>query len=180
MPKREVHTASDIAQLAVRFRETWREGQVLRSWLKSHATEIRELVRERDWSWENLGRALTEAGITYQTGAPWTGENLRRNLNRAEVPGKRELKLRRMVQPEPGPPDLESPLLGGAAAAPTGFNGKIAGVPVPNAPEFQIIRRAADKGAAPLEMASLPPKRPRPALTEAEIDAIVVGRSARR
>lgn len=175
MPKRETHTAKDISDLATLFRPSWRAGQVLRTWLRSHAKEIRELVRDKDWSWENLGRVLTEAGITYQTGTPWTGENLRRNLNRAELPGKREIKLQRMAAPEPPPTPL---------AAPPGIPAKLAGGigdgPAPATPEFQLIRRAVESGTAPLEVASLPRKQPRPKLTEAEIDAIVMGRSARR
>lgn len=175
MPKRETHTAKDISDLATHFRPSWREGQVLRTWLKSHAIEIRELVRDKDWSWENLGRVLTEAGITYQTGTPWTGENLRRNLNRAELPGKREIKLQRMAAPEPPPTPPAAP-----SAVPAKLTGGIGDIPAPTTPEFQLIRRAVDSGKAPLDVASLPRKRPRPTLTEAEIDAIVIGRSARR
>ena len=99
MAKRRNQTAEEIADLADRFRESWNEGRVLRSWLKAHADEILELAKNH-WSWENLGKALTSAGITYQTGTPWTGENLRRNLKRTLIPGKRELKLLRMG---PGP-----------------------------------------------------------------------------
>ena len=171
MPKRETHTAKDISDLATHFRPSWREGQVLRTWLKSHAIEIRDLVRDKDWSWENLGRVLTEAGITYQTGTPWTGENLRRNLNRAELPGKREIKLQRMAAPEP--PSAPS-------AIPAKLTGGIGDVQKPSTPEFQLIRRAVNSGKAPPEVASFPHKQPRPTLTEAEIDAIVIGRSARR
>lgn len=175
MPKRETHTARDISDLATHFRQSWREGQVLRSWLRSHATEIRELVRDKDWSWENLGRVLSEAGVTYSTGAPWTGENLRRNLNRAELPGKREIKLQRMSAPEPEPPSPAAPIAGAAV-----LRGGIGDTQKSPTPEFQLIRRPADSGKPPVDVASLPRKQPRPRLTEAEIDAIVIGRSTRR
>lgn len=169
MPRRRIHTAKDISDLATRLRETWCNGQILRSWLKTHANEILELFNDKDWSWENLGRALTEAGITYQTGTPWTGENLRRNLKRAQMPGKRELKLLRMQGPEsePPPPSPEPVPPGQGSQNST-------------TPEFQLIRRAVDAGKAPLALATLPPRRVRPALSDDEIHAIAMGRSAKR
>lgn len=172
MPRRCIHTAQDIADLATRLRETWSNGQILRSWLRTHANEILELLNDKDWSWENLGRALTAAGITYQTGTPWTGENLRRNLKRAQMPGKRELKLLRMQAPEPDPP---MPPMSPApiSQAPDARQNS-------TTPEFQLIRRAVDTGTAPVTLASLPPRRTRPALSDEEIHAIAMGRSAKR
>lgn len=169
MPRRRIHTAQDISDLATRLRETWSNGQILRSWLRTHANEILELFNDKDWSWENLGRALTEAGITYQTGTPWTGENLRRNLKRAQLPGKRELKLLRMVAPEQDPPlpSAPSPGLGVRQHQPA-------------APEFQIIRRAIDAGTMSPALTSLPLRRERPRLSDEEIHAIAMGRSAKR
>lgn len=174
MPKRETRIAKDISDLAALFGQSWREGQVLRSWLRSHAAEIRKLIRDKDWSWEDIGRALTEAGVTYQTGTPWTGENLRRNLSRAEIPGKREIKLQRMASPEPQGAAQSTQLVTPIRLS-NGANGS-----APAMPEFQLIRRVGDSSNAPSELPNPPTKRPRPALTEAEIDAIVIGRSARR
>lgn len=34
------------------------------------------MVRNESWSWEDIGRALTLAGIVYGSGAPWTGQHL--------------------------------------------------------------------------------------------------------
>ncbi len=174
MAKRRNQTSQDISELAARFRVAWNDGQVLRAWLKIHGPEIQELSKHGNWSWENLGKALTEAGITYQTGTPWTGENLRRNLLRAQQPGKREIKLQRQALPN-APEPAGAPAAVGLAAV--SVEGATPQMPVP---EFQLIRRAVDAGTAPLEVASLPRKRPRPVLTEDEIDAIAMGRSARR
>ena len=120
MTKRKNQTSQDISELAARFRAAWNTGQVLRSWLKIHGPEIQELAKTGHWSWENLGRVLTEAGITYQTGTPWTGENLRRNLLRAQLPGKRELKLLRGSDGPPEPAPEFSGVSGPASARSTG------------------------------------------------------------
>jgi hypothetical protein len=173
MTKRRNQTSQDISDLAERFRAAWNDGQVLRSWLKTHGPEILELSKHGNWSWDNLGKALTEAGITYQTGTPWTGENLRRNLRRTQIPGKRELKLLRMAAVEPAATPVNT------QAAPD-LSAGIAERQTPALPEFQLIRRAVDIGKAPVEAVRLPPKKPRPVLTEEEIDAIAIGRSARR
>lgn len=53
------HSQAEIEELARTFRETWSEGQVIRSWLRSHSEELRKLVREEDWSWANIGKALS-------------------------------------------------------------------------------------------------------------------------
>jgi hypothetical protein len=172
MTKRKNQTSQDISKLADRFRAAWNDGQVLRSWLRTHGPEILELSKHGNWSWDNLGNALTEAGITYQTGTPWTGENLRRNLRRTQIPGKRELKLLRMAaEPAATPVNMQTP---------PDLSVGIAERQTPAVPEFQLIRRAVDSSKAPPEVASLPPKRPRPVLSEEEIDAIAIGHLARR
>jgi hypothetical protein len=39
-------------------------------------------------SWDNIGKALTLAGIKFKTGNPWGGENLRRSVALALKPRK--------------------------------------------------------------------------------------------
>jgi hypothetical protein len=182
MTKRKNQTSQDISELAARFRAAWNTGQVLRSWLKIHGPEIQELAKTGHWSWENLGRVLTEAGITYQTGTPWTGENLRRNLLRAQLPGKRELKLLRGSDgpPEPAPSSPASPAPP-VREAPAALRAGIASErPGPAVPEFELIRRAIETGKAPVELASLSPRRARRNLSPDELRAIALGRSAKR
>jgi hypothetical protein len=48
------------------------------------------------------------------------------------------------------------------------------------APEFEIIRRAVDTGKAPLELATIPARRPRRNLSPEELHDIALGRSAKR
>lgn len=82
------HNDAEIERLAEKFRESWSEGQVIRSWLRQHSSELRKLVREEDWSWANIGRALSAAGIQFKTGKGWTGENVRRAVDLAMKPRK--------------------------------------------------------------------------------------------
>ena len=208
MAKHKNQTSQDISELATQFRAAWNEGQVLKSWLKIHGPEIQERAKTGQWSWENLGRAMTEAGITYQTGTPWTGENLRRNLLRAQQPGKRELKLLRGGR-EAAPEILDanqitSPLQDGAGAPPdasmeapqaspslsdalpshensvSAFRKPLPDLRRTGAPEFEVIRRAVETSKAPLELATLPARRPRRNLSPEELHDIALGRSAKR
>ncbi len=82
------HREADVEELAKKFREDWSEGEVIRSWLRRHGEELRNLVRNEDWSWENIGKALSLAGIQFKTGKGWTGENVRRAVDLAMKPKK--------------------------------------------------------------------------------------------
>jgi hypothetical protein len=136
------HSRADVETLAEKFREDWGEGQVIRSWLRRHGDELRNLVRHEDWAWVNIGKALSQAGIQFKTGKAWTGENVRRAVDLAMKP-----KKIRAAEPQtvsvPAPP-LSPPLLPAALsqARPS------------NEPEFRIIQRgpgaAANKDRSPL------------------------------
>ena len=79
----------DIAALADELRPLWRKGQPVLPWLRKHAPRLIELQRD-EWTWASLGKALTCAGITYQTNRPWDGEHLRVQVSRATRPLKRQ------------------------------------------------------------------------------------------
>jgi hypothetical protein len=88
MVYRRDHSRSDIETLAQKFRECWNTGELIRPWLRRHGEELRTLVRDEDWAWKNIGKALSLAGIAFKTGNPWTGENLRRSVALALKPRK--------------------------------------------------------------------------------------------
>jgi hypothetical protein len=88
MVYRRNHTQAEIEALAQSFLESWNEGQLIRPWLRRHGEEMRALVRDEDWAWDNIGKALTLAGIKFKTGNPWGGENLRRSVALALKPRK--------------------------------------------------------------------------------------------
>lgn len=131
MLKRD-HNDAEIENLAQKFRETWSEGQIIRSWLRNNSAELRKLVREEDWSWTNIGKALSAAGIQFQTGKGWTGENVRRAVDLAMKPRKARAGK---VQPPAAPTTISpSPL---AAVSPSRPAGE---------PEFKIIQRGPGVG----------------------------------
>ena len=81
-------TDEEIAALADQFRPLWRQNRTeLRPWLRKHGEALMQLVHD-DWSWDSVAAALNRAGITYQTGNPWTGYRLRRNCLTAKTPLK--------------------------------------------------------------------------------------------
>jgi hypothetical protein len=131
------HSQAEIEELAKSLRETWSKGQIIRSWLRRHSEELRKLVREEDWSWTNIGKALSAAGIQYNTGKGWTGENVRRAVDLATKP----------KQPRAGKLQVAV-----AAPVPASPRGVPASVPPPVArpagePEFRVITRRPGSAA---------------------------------
>ena len=121
------HTSLEIEALAARFHESWSEGQIIRSWLRNHGAELRKLIREEDWSWTNVGKALSLAGIQFKTNKRWTGENVRRAVDLAMKPKK--VRGDRSSAP---PPATSAPSFVPAASPPSRPAGE---------PEFKIIQR---------------------------------------
>ncbi len=89
-------TDAEIEALAEIFRPLWRQGDIMRPWLRQHHELLRSLVHG-EWSWAAVGAAMTKLGITYRTGKPWTEKGLRSELSRARMP----LKGYRQRQPKP-------------------------------------------------------------------------------
>jgi hypothetical protein len=126
------HRQADVEELAKKFREDWSEGEIIRSWLRRHSEELRGLVRQEDWSWENIGKALSLAGIQFKTGKGWTGENVRRAVDLAMKP-KKVRAGKSHAPPVPTAPPVSaispSPLSASPSPRPSGE------------PEFRIIQR---------------------------------------
>ena len=101
MVYRRDHTEAEIEALAARFREDWTDGQLVRPWLRRHSEELWALVRDDDWAWANIGKAMTLAGIAFKTGNAWTGENLRRSVDLAMKPRKGRRKKRQSERDAP-------------------------------------------------------------------------------
>jgi hypothetical protein len=89
MPKSRQPTEQELEALTAEFRGQWHTGETVVPWLRLHEPRFRELVA-RGWSWAGLAVVLTRAGITYQTGRAWTGDNLRCDVYRASRPLKRQ------------------------------------------------------------------------------------------
>jgi hypothetical protein len=87
MPFKRQPTPDEIDGLADAFRPLWRDGDVVRPWLRRYATRLRALIAD-GWSWEGLAAVLTQAGITYRTKRPWTANALKVEVCRATAPLK--------------------------------------------------------------------------------------------
>jgi hypothetical protein len=87
MPFKRHPTPDEINTLADEFRPLWRDGDVVRPWLRIHAIRLRSLIAD-GWSWAGLATVLTQAGITYRTRRPWTVNALKAEVSRANVPLK--------------------------------------------------------------------------------------------
>ena len=134
MPIKRQPSEAELDALAERFRVLWRQGDVLRPWLRKHHAMIRALVHD-DWSWAAVAEALTRAGITWRTGRAWLAEGLRREIVRASIP----LKSHGQGEPSPLPgSSLSSP---GNASRAAGSGGE----PGASAGPYRAIRRPAAK-----------------------------------
>ena len=89
MPKSRQPSEPELKALTAEFRSQWHAGETVVPWLRLHEPRFRELIA-RGWSWAGLAAVLTRAGITYQTGRAWTGDNLRCDVYRASRPLKRQ------------------------------------------------------------------------------------------
>lgn len=111
-------TDAEIEVLAATFRPLWRPGDVVRPWLRQHQDMLLELVHG-EWSWAAVGVALSKAGITYRTGAPWTAKTLRSEFSRAQTPLKGyRRRPGRSGDAAPEQPPVETPVTIGAGAVP--------------------------------------------------------------
>ncbi|MBU6420333.1 MAG: hypothetical protein KGQ79_11505, partial [Proteobacteria bacterium] len=117
-----------------------------------------------EWSWAAVGAALSKAGITYRTGAPWTAKTLRSEFSRAQTPLKGyRRRLGRSGNAAPEPPPVEAPVTIGAGAVPSAA-AATASVILPLPPE----PGPSAAGAPRFKPASLRVQEPPPVLSEAE------------
>ncbi len=115
MPIKRQPSEAELDALAERFRVLWRQGDVLRPWLRKHHAMIRALVHD-DWSWATVAEALTRAGITWRTGRAWLAEGLRREIVRASIPLKSQDRASQAPSPAAPYPAPGTPAAPQAAA----------------------------------------------------------------
>ena len=91
-PKRK-RTGAELHDLALALGADWTPGDTVQTWINKHEGKTRELSRmvEGGWLWEDIGKAMHLAGITYSTGQPIPPHTLRlkaylsRNRERART-----------------------------------------------------------------------------------------------
>ncbi|MDE8347605.1 MAG: hypothetical protein POH28_15740 [Acidocella sp.] len=132
MSRKRTPTMAEIVALADTFRPLWRQGDVVRPWLRQHHGMLLELVHG-DWSWAAIARAMTLAGITYRTGKSWNADWLQSEVFRARQP----LKRHRPQNAQP-PESCTSAATVTQAAVPAIMEAEpSASTAVPEEPEFQ-------------------------------------------
>ena len=157
-------TDAEIEVLAATFRPLWRPGDVVRPWLRQHRDMLLELVHG-EWSWAAVGAALSKAGITYRTGAPWTAKTLRSEFSRAQTPLKgyrRRLGRWEDATSEPLPVPTEAVATMETAIPPA------VPFPVPVAPPLPPGPRPSVASGPRFKPASLRVHEAPPVLSEAE------------
>ena len=162
-------TDAEIETLAATFRPLWRPGDVVRPWLRQHRDMLLELVHG-EWSWAAVGAALSKAGITYRTGAPWTAKALRSEFSRAQAPLK---GYRR--RPGPSEDAASEPLTvptEPVATMETGMIPPAVPFPAPVAPPLPPGPGPSAASGPRFKPASLRVHEPPPVLSEAERAAI--------
>jgi hypothetical protein len=76
MPRKHPRPDADVDRLAAQLRGRWVPANGIEPWLRRNVARLRRMVRDEGWSWADIGRAMTLAGITYGGGRPWTGRLL--------------------------------------------------------------------------------------------------------
>src|SRR3954451_17882758 len=79
MPRKHPRPDAHVERLAALFRTRWVPADGIAPWLRKNLPRLRRIVDDEGWSWDDLGRALTLAGITYAgwammkaaRGRPW-------------------------------------------------------------------------------------------------------------
>lgn len=77
-PKRK-RTDAELNDLARVLGADWTQGDTVQTWIHKHEGKTRALSRmvEEGWLWQDIGRAMHLAGITYRTGQPIPPHTLR-------------------------------------------------------------------------------------------------------
>ncbi len=77
-PKRR-RSEAELQDLARAFQADWTTGDMVHTWIHKHEGKAGELSRkvEEGWLWEDVGKAMQVAGITYSSGLPIPAHTLR-------------------------------------------------------------------------------------------------------
>jgi hypothetical protein len=135
-PKRK-RSDAELQDLARVLGADWTQGDAVQTWIHKHEGRTGELSRlvEDGWLWEDIGKAMHLAGITYRTGQQIPPHTLRlkAHLSRNRERDRAATKAARQIHTT-------------AAAAQTGMPGDMAGEAGGSAPEDPTFRLVSLKG----------------------------------
>jgi hypothetical protein len=175
-PKRK-RTDAELQALAQVLGADWVQGDTVQTWIHKHEGKSGELSRlvEEGWLWEDIGKAMHLAGITYRTGQPIPPHTLRLKawLSRNRERDRAVAKAARRHQKHTSPPE----------AIPFGLAAPVdeAGGSAPEKPTFPLV--SLKGGQTPpkpsTSSSNSPPKEPStvPQVSDEEILRRVFGQS---
>jgi hypothetical protein len=85
MPRKHARPDAQVERLAAQLRDRWTAADGIMPWLRRRLSLLTRLNQEDGWSWADIGRAMDAAGISYETGRPWTGFLLARKVGQARA-----------------------------------------------------------------------------------------------
>jgi hypothetical protein len=85
MPRKHARPDAQVERLAAQLRDRWTAADGIVPWLRRRLPLLTRLNQDEGWSWADIGRALDAAGITYESGRPWTGFLLARKVGQARA-----------------------------------------------------------------------------------------------
>lgn len=153
----------ELQLLAATFSEDWRTGDKVQTWLRLHEPRLTSLVRDRGWSWEDVGRAMALAGIAYSSGQPISGPLLWRKVSAARTRragARKTAEAPTVSRAEPSPPIPVSHLSVTAATV---------------EPKFKLVRAARPVPLPPAQVASAPVQPEPPQRSREEVLALLRG-----
>jgi hypothetical protein len=116
-PKRK-RSEAELQALARLLGADWTPGDTVQTWINRHEGRTGELSRmvEDGWLWEDIGKAMHIAGITYRTGHPIPAHTLRlkaylsreREHERAAAKAARQAGQHATARPRPAPAEPQA------------------------------------------------------------------------
>lgn len=177
MPRRHPRPDEDVAVLAETLRARWKPADGIEPWLRRNAKALTRLVRVQGWTWRDVGRALTVAGITYESGRPWNHRILTVKVSEARAALRVQAAQRAAVEtPLKGKQaDLPMPVVAmppETAAEEPAFT--LTTPPAPKRPKF-VLAQLANYQDPPHNPASGTDKEPAsmPAPGKADVEAVM-------
>ena len=141
-------------------------------WLRRRVVRFTRLVQNEGWSWDDIGRALTLAGIVYASGNPWKGSLLSRKAARLRKQLRQQHQEADAAPPIP-PPVSPPPISAGAVLRPKMIEGEPAADAEVYFAPASLPKRQGTMQEDPVRTVDVPPVPVASSRTEDEVEAVL-------
>ncbi len=141
-------------------------------WLRRRVTRFTRLVQSEGWSWDDIGRAMTQAGIVYASGNAWTGALLARKAGRLRNQLRQQRREADAAQPLPAPLS-PVPISVAAVLRPEMIEGKQAADAEVYFAPVSLPQRQGAVQQDPMPAVAVRPAPIAPSRTEDEVEAVL-------